>query len=39
MLNNKDRIDEIARMMTGRKVSDQARQSARELLSEKKDSG
>ena len=39
MLNNKDRIDEIARMMTGRKVSDRARQSARELLTEKRDSG
>ena len=36
MLNNKERIDEIARMMTGRKVSDRARQSARELLSDKK---
>ena len=32
MLNNKERIDEIARMMTGRKVSDRARQSASELL-------
>ena len=38
MLNNKERIDEIARMMTGRKVSDRARQSARELLSDKKNS-
>ena len=38
MLNNKERIEEIARMMTGRKVSDQARQSARELLSDKTNS-
>jgi DNA repair protein RecN (Recombination protein N) len=36
LLNNKERIDEIARMMTGRKVSERARQSARELLSDKK---
>ena len=35
-LNDKDKVEEIARMLTGAQITETARQHAREMLAEKK---